>query len=274
LSVKGSWGYYRQTQGIHELDVVDGDTLFRGSERAQQVAVGVEGQLRRGWHGRIEAYSRVVADPRPIYVNLARDIAPIMQVEGDRTRLDLTGGRAKGIEFSLSNEKAGRWSWSGSYALAWAEHEVGQAWSPTMLDQRHTVNIFAAYHWGRAWQLSGSWQYHTGWPITERSLEVVVAERLDSGEQARIVRDDFGALNGARLPAYHRLDLRVTRNIDIGRSRLELFLDIFNVYNRENIRSYLYSLIDPDGDGLYTVRREPGLTLLPIMPTLGLRWVF
>lgn len=66
----------------------------------------------------------------------------------------------------------------------------------------------------------------------------------------------------------------MTRNFDIGRSRLELFLDIFNVYNRENIRSYLYSLIDPDGDGLYTVRREPGLTLLPMMPTLGLRWVF
>jgi hypothetical protein len=66
----------------------------------------------------------------------------------------------------------------------------------------------------------------------------------------------------------------VTRNIELGRSRLELFLDIFNVYNRENIQAYSYSLIDHDGDGLYTTRRDPGQQLLPIMPTVGLRWVF
>jgi hypothetical protein len=66
----------------------------------------------------------------------------------------------------------------------------------------------------------------------------------------------------------------VTRNIAVGRSQLEIFLDIFNVYSRANIRSYRYSLLDPDGDGLYTTRRESGDELLPIMPTLGLRWVF
>ena len=273
-SVKGSWGRYGQSQGIHELNVVDGDTLFRGSEHAEQVALGVEHRFGRAWLGRVEAYSRVVVDPRPVYVNLARDIAPIMQVESDRTRLDLTKSRAKGIEFHLSNETAGPWSWSGSYVLAWAEQEVGGRWSPATLDQRHTVNIRAAYRWGRAWQLSGSWQFRTGWPITERSPNVVVVEMPDTGERAQIVRDEFGALNGAQLPPYHRLDLRVTRTIEIGRSRLEVFVDIFNVYNRKNIRSYVYSLIDPDGDGLYTARRDPGLSLLPIMPTLGFRWVF
>ncbi len=273
-SVKGSWGHYRQAQGIHELNVIDGDSLFRGSERAEQVALGIERQFGRGWHGRVEAYSRVVDDPRPVYVNLSRNISPILEVESDRTRLDPKRGRAKGLEFHLSNETTGPWSWSGSYALAWAEHEVEGTWIPATLDQLHTVNLHAAYRWGKEWQFSGSWQYRTGWPITESFLEVVVTELGDTGEQAQIIRRGFGPPNAGRLPPYHRLDLRVTRNIEVGRSRLEIFLDVFNAYNRENIRSYRYSLLDPDGDGLYTTRRGPGEELLPIMPTLGLRWVF
>lgn len=273
-SLRGSWGHYYQAQGVHQLNVIDGDSLFRGSERAEQVAVGVERRFGRGWRGHIEAYSRMVRDPRPVYVNLSRSISPIPELEGDRTRLDPTKGRAKGLEFHLAREGVGSWSWSGSYVLARSEYEVNGTWIPATLDQIHTLNLFAAYRRGEKWQFSGSWQYHTGWPITEPSFEVVVTEVGDTGEEGQIIRRDFGPLNAGRLPAYHRLDLRATRNIQVGQGRLEIFLDLFNAYNRENVRSYRYSLVDPEGDGSYTTRRDSGDTLLPIMPTVGFRWVF
>ncbi len=51
---------------------------------------------------------------------------------------------------------------------------------------------------------------------------------------------------------------------------MSAFLDVFNVYDRENLRSYAYSFELPSG----RVSPNVGETLLPILPSFGLTWEF
>jgi hypothetical protein len=272
LTLRGSWGRYVQPQRVHELSAPDGEVAFSPSEMAEQVAVGIEGQAAGGLGWRVEGYLRNVKSPFPEFLNLSREINAFLELQTDRVRIDPSRGRGRGLEFLLSLNGSGPLSWSGSYVLAEAEQEVEEAWSPRTLDQRHTLNFRAAYRLGRKWQISGAYQYHTGWPVTEQYAEAeVVGEENPS--TPFLVRRYFGPLNGIRLPAYKRLDLRVTRDVQLQDSRIELFLDIFNVLNESNLRSYQY---DPDFRyvfGGHTLR-TPGDELLPILPTLGFRWVF
>ncbi|MEQ9400675.1 MAG: TonB-dependent receptor [Longimicrobiales bacterium] len=272
-SVKASWGRYAQSQGIHELEVADGQSVLAPAETSEQMAVGVEHRTAGGWAFRLEAYDRQVDDPLPEWVNLSREINPIPEVESDRTRIQGAEARARGIEALVALEDAGPFSGSVAYALASAENRIDGAWRPRTLDQRHTLNLFGSVRLGGAWQLSGAWQYHTGWPFTEQFLDVVVTEGIDGVEEVEVVRRGFGTLNAGRLPAYHRLDLRVTRRFQMDRSLLEVYLDVFNAYNRTNLRGWEWRLRD-HGDGTFGAQRDPGEEQLPLMPTLGVRWVF
>ena len=130
-----------------------------------------------------------------------------------------------------------RWvSWSASYALSKAEDRVEGRWAPRTLDQTHALNIRWAFDAGRDWQISGSWQYHTGWPFTNQILDVLPVEAEDGTQTVNILQRGFGPLNDNRLPPYHRMDLRATREFHFEGSTLELFLDVFNVYDRTNLR--------------------------------------
>ena len=81
----------------------------------------------------------------------------------------------------------------------------------------------------------------------------------------------FGALNSARLPPYHRLDLRVSRRFHVGRGELLAFLDVFNAYNRATPRGIFYRVQIINGN----VVSQPMVdALLPILPTFGVSWEF
>jgi len=271
--LRGSWGHYDQSHGVHELAVQDGERDFAPTERSELLAFGVEHRFRSGLTARVEAYRRTIRDPRPIWVNLSREVNPILEVESDRHLVDAERSRLRGVEWVVSKDGTGSLSWDASYALAWAEDFLDGRWAPRTLDQRHTVNVRGAWRAGPGWQLSGSWQFHTGWPFTEQTLDMVVTQTADDDQTVEVLDRGFGPYNAERLPAYHRLDVRITRAFDLRRSRLEVFLDVFNLYNRTNLRGYEWSL-RPVRAGQYTAFRSSGEEQLPIMPTLGLRWVF
>ena len=271
-NLRASWGRYFQSQGIHELNVQDGERTFAGAQLAEQVAVGLERHFGNGFSARVEGYHRSITDPHPLFVNLSREVNPIMEVEGDRRRLDPSESRAKGLELILARDGQGPFSWSASYALARSEDRIEGDWVPRTLDQRHTLNLRGAWSLGPDWQISSSWSYHTGWPFTEQFLDLELGLSEDGTEEINVIRRGFGAINAGRLPSYHRLDLRFTRAFTLDRSRLEVFLDVFNAYNRTNLRGYEWYL-RPTGNG-YRAARDSGEEQLPILPTLGFRWVF
>jgi hypothetical protein len=271
-SVKGSWGRYHQSQGLHELAVQDGETGYVGSEVADQIAVGVEHLFAGGLDVRVEGYVRSISAPLPLYVNLSRSVNPVLEVESDRRRIIPTEARARGLELIVAHDGSGVATWSASYALARAEDLVDGRWAPRTLDQLHTLNLRGAVRFGGSWQLSGAWSYHTGWPFTEQYLDLEVGLSEDGAEQVEVIRRGFGPYNADRLPSYHRLDLRLTRAWELGSSRLEVFLDVFNAYDRTNLRGYQWYL--NRSGGRVWAERTTGEEQLPILPTLGMRWVF
>lgn len=177
-----------------------------------------------------------------------------------------------GLEILVDRDRPRGPSWSASYALARAEQRVDGRWAPVTLDQLHTLNLRGSYRTD-TWQLSASWHYHTGWPVTAQFFDAEVFPGPDGEMDAIVVRRGFGALNAERLPPYHRLDVRATRRFRVGGGELELYLDVFNLYNRENLRGYFYSL-NGDPAGHYTTERSDGEEMMPILPTVGFRWVF
>jgi hypothetical protein len=273
--LRASWGSYYQPQPVNQLHVGDGETTFSPAERATQVAAGIERRFEGGLTGRVEVYDRRVRDPHPLFLNLAREINPLTELESDRRRIDPTRSRARGLEVLLSREGVGPFSWSASYALAKAEDEVDGAWALRTLDQRHTVTLMGRWRRGSAWQISGLWHYHTGWPVTNQYFDAQVLEASDGEVQrAVLLRRGFGEFNHGKLPDYQRVDVRVTRGFDFTRSRLEVFLDVFNLFDRENYRGYEWILRIDSETGAVRATREPGEEMLPLLPTVGFRWVF
>jgi hypothetical protein len=265
-TLHGAWGRYAQPLGLYELQVPDGVRQFTHAERAEHRVLGIERRFDVGISARIEAYQRRRSRIAPRYVNLETSFDAFPEAREDRIRYAPTGGDARGIELSLAANR-GPVQWSASYALASARDVLNDRTVASTFDQRHTLFLDAAVLLATGWRLSAAWQLHSGWPATPL---VFAVDTLRNGTHH--VRVEYGALNSDRLPPFHRLDLRVTNDRKLGDGVLSMYLDVFNVYNRDNPRGLGYSVADWNAaDAL--VSRSPK-TQLPRLPTIGVRWTF
>jgi len=164
----------------------------------------------------------------------------------------------------LQQRYAGRFAWTVSYALSRAREMTGAATLPGARDQRHAFYADLTYSPDARWSFSAAWQYHTGWPITAVNYSLVT---LSNG--SRVTVRSFGPTLGARLPDYHRLDLRASRTIALRHGVLKVFVDVFNAYDQRNLIAYDYST--SSAGGVLTVTKKPR-DLLPIIPSAGLSW--
>jgi outer membrane cobalamin receptor len=267
-TVRGAWGYFYQSHGLHELLVRDGDDTFYPAQWAEHRILGVEHRMIDGISIRVEAYERRVTDPRPEYRSLEPQYETVPE-EGpdDRVRIAPTRSHARGIELFAKRDVGGRFAWFASYALAVAEDELDGEWVPRPYDQRHTLRLEFAYRPNPLWALSWAWQYHSPWPGTAQQYS------LDTLAMGYLYWErSFGPINGERLPAYHRFDFRVSRDFPMGRGRLSVYLDVFNLYDRENAKAYDYYLegLSATQVGVYRGTHE----LIGVLPTIGARWEF
>lgn len=266
-NLRVSLGRYYQSHGLHELAVGEGETSYHPSECANQLAFGMDHRFPNEVGLRLELYSRTMNDQRPVYFSAEQEIKVFPEASGDRVRVDPEGGKAKGAEVLIERKSGTSWAWSASYALAIAEDRVDGVWVPRPFDQRHTVVAQTTFQPNRRWSLSLGWRYHTGWPASAWTWEV---ETLDDGWN--LWTQEFGPLRGIRLPAYHRLDVRVTRAFHLRGATLQIFVDLFNVYNRTNLGSWDFS--GSYEDGALTVQRLNGQEMLPFLPTFGFLYEF
>jgi hypothetical protein len=208
-----------------------------------------------------------------MYLNLWREILPFPELDGDRMRVDPTESRAMGLEV-LFRREGESWDWSASYALASTESLIEGEWTPNYWDQTHALALTAGWRPTQRWTVTGAFQVHSGWPFTPQIIEfdTLTVFQENGLNSALRWREEFGKLNSERLPAYHRLDLRVTRSFAVGRGSLDVYLDLFNAYNQQNLRAYEYGTTMV-GEELKWVR-FPDEELLPFLPSIGFRWEF
>ena len=72
-----------------------------------------------------------------------------------------------------------------------------------------------------------------------------------------------GRRNSDRFPAFHQLDLRVDKRWVWRRVSLNLYVDVQNAYNAQNVEFWNYA---------YDFTSRMAITSLPIIPSVGLKF--
>jgi len=276
-TLRGAWGQYYQTQGVDEISVGDGETDFYPAQKAEQRVIGLEHEYDNGIRLRVEGYEKRYSRLRPAFRNSFEDIEAFPEREYDRTIVHRARSTSRGLEVYLKKDTGGKLSWWLSYALAKSEDSVRYiefpqenvvAYEnvniPTPNDQRHTFYLDVHYRPAAVWQLTMAFQYHTGWPYTD----VFVASQATP--DGRVYWLQAGEQWGARHKPFHRLDLRVNRYFNLHTGRITAFIEVLNVLNTENVRSYNYGLAS-DGSTYY--RTQEAEHWFGIMPSFGVAYV-
>ena len=266
--IRAAWGRFYQSQRPYELQVEDGESALHKAELAEHWVLGFETLLKPNRSGfeavRIELFHHDVADPRPRYESLLEPLNFFPEVEPDRVRIAPERSTSQGIELLLHGRWGTRFGGWLVYSYSRAEDRLAGRQVPRSLDQPHTLTLDLNFQLASPWSLNLAWRYHTGWPTTP------VAEHLvrDPDDPEDLVAV-FGPLNRARFPPYHRLDLRASRRWNVRSGRLTFFVDVQNLYDRQNPAGFD---VHPDEEtGLVALEAErwPG-----IFPSLGLTWEF
>lgn len=266
-TLRAAWGLYHQSHGVHELFVADADTAFFPSQRAEHRIFGLEQLFPENIALRVEVYERYTSDPRPEYRTLIPELEQLPEESANnRYLLDATRGIARGIEFLLKRDVGRNLAWNASYAWAIAEEEIDGEWIPRPFDQRHTFRAELLYRPNRSWSLSWAFQYHSGWPTTVAYYDTFTLATGNTG-----VRRTLSPVNAHRLPAYSRMDARISRHFHFSGSRLSVFLDMFNALGRRNAEAYDYTLRFIDNRLFVDESISP---MLGRLPTFGARWEF
>ncbi|HEY0970858.1 MAG TPA: TonB-dependent receptor, partial [Gemmatimonadales bacterium] len=260
-TLRAAWGRYARGQGAHELQVGDGLTGLFSPDLAEHRVVGVEHDLAEGVTARLEAYDRVHGRVRPRYVSMEDALDVFPETGPGRELADASSSRASGVELFVARDAGGPLSWWASYALARSADLVDGRRVPSPLDQRHTFTAGVSYRPDDSWLVSVAGIHHSGWPTTP---SVVVSDTLAG--QVIVTTREFAPRNSDRLPPYHRVDVRVTRQFRIGGGRLSAFVDVFNLFDHRNPRV-------PDPSVLPAFGRRFD-TFLPRLPSFGATWQF
>ena len=237
-------GRYAQPQQSFALQIQDGVTTFGREDVTQHRVVGLEQRIGLSAIVRVEAYERRVTYESPRYINLRADIRVFPELEPDRVYLPATSGRARGVEFSVRGLGRGGMDWAASYAYARVTDRVGTTDVPRTWDQPHTLYMDATWSPGeKRWHVSVAAQAHSGWP--ESPVQFVLDTVKNSkGTRSSTVLTVYGPVTdvGAhRLPWYHRVDARITRELTVRRRTLSMFVDVFNVFDVDNPSAIHYS---------------------------------
>lgn len=143
-------------------------------------------------------------------------------------------GRIRGIEVFINKTRGDFTGWIG-YTLSRNERRFDKinqgTWYPSNFDRRHVISLVGSYTAPITnTTFSASWVYQSGAPVT---VPIAVHKEFDEGQEIYLGRPTFiyGARNGVRLPAYHRLDFSISFDL---KRRGRMTLGVYNLYNRVN----------------------------------------
>lgn len=173
--------------------------------------------------------------------------ADLLFNENPETELLNGQGRAYGIEFFLKKNK-GRYTGWLSYTLSRSEVKVDGSFEestinngqyfPSNHDRKHDISLVNIFQFNQRLSGSVSFNFNSGRPYT-----LPEGKYYFEGNLIPL----FGQRNTNRLPDYHRLDLSVklegksTRSDGSPRKWKDYWtLNIYNVYGRANVYSYLF----------------------------------
>lgn len=274
--LRAGWGHFYQIQAINDLDVQFAEDTFQPAQLAEHYMLGFEHLFGNGFHFRAEGYYKKRSDLRDAYHTFSDIDEFFPESRDDLIKLVVDQGTARGLEFYLKYDKNRKFSTWFSYVLADTRDDITDivfegrlvkqfGEQPRPWDQRHTINMDANYRFNKSWHLNMSWQFRTGWPGTEFTVQ-----RIERPDGSFAYYHDYGLYNGFRYPNYQRLDARINKHFYPARSKVSVFLHIINLYNHENVIKYDHEVLESNADGFHAVL-EPE-TWFGIIPFIGVSW--
>jgi hypothetical protein len=213
-AVRLGWGYFYQSQRIHELQVEDRVAHFFPAERAEHRIVSYQHAFEGGILLQLSGYQKRMSELRPRFENILDPFSFFPEANRDRIRIAPEAARADGIELVVQRPLRGSTGWWAAYTLARAEDEIDGRWVPRQWDRRHALNVGFDWKPTRSWTVTAAGSHHSGWPATPVTVE-----------------DEIGPRNSLRSTPYHRLDARVSRSMSIRGSDLTASLTLTDAFD-------------------------------------------
>jgi hypothetical protein len=225
------------------------DGAYLPLEQSDMAGVGLRAKVR-AWTFEADVYRRRMA-----YLGTLENDGTVAQQVG----------RARGLETQIA------WTpepiaLSLLYQLARTERipDPGDAPEVSFTDQPHRVQLLQVSHLPRRWTLSSRFRYGSGFPRTldpEGIPQPQVAVDL-------LTQQDFLAAPGLydiRLPPFYALDVKISKQFQFRKWRLDAFLDVQNLTNRR--------VAEPLITGFGESEHAYGFGL-PVLPLFGVEGVF
>lgn len=172
-----------------------------------------------------------------------------------------TDGYSYGAEVFVHKKYGHLAGWIG-YTLNWAKKTLDDDTYYASFDRRHNIDLLLSYDVGRNWRLGVRFNYGSGFPYTR----VIGSYEERDGElvKRRLI---YGDRNRFRYPAYHRLDLSMTKYFKWLGMNWQFDIQTVNAYDRENV--FLYEWDFDENPAERTV-----IPMLPLIPTVGISTTF
>ena len=248
----GAVGRFHQPAQDRDLSSVSGNPTLRPS-RADHALLSVAATPSESVSAEVTAFGRWSDDLAVRSREATPATARGLLAEGE--------GRVRGAQVNVKASSGTRWL--GWLAYTWSRSErrsPGTAWRLSDLDQTHVLTASGSVRPFEAVEFGSRLRLSSGFPETPVERAYFDAQR-DRWEPV------FGDPASARGPYFLQWDLRVATTLDPPNpeveGRVEVWLEVQNVLNRQNVETWVY-------DDDYTGRE--GLSGLPILPFLGLRW--
>jgi len=218
--ITAGWGRHNQMPKIEQMGRVFGNPHL-AHLRADHSVLGVTHKLGDLWSWKAETYYKtfsnlVVDDPQLNYVNGA-------------------SGSAYGLELLIKKDAGEQLSGWFSLSLARSERKndiTGETFR-FELDQPVNATLVGSYKLNDDWTLDTKWTGHSGTPYTP------ILGTSGTYPDGRPI-PSYAAINSGTLPFYHRLDVRLARQLLRNTYKLNLYFELNNIYARDNVVGYRY----------------------------------
>jgi vitamin B12 transporter len=216
----GAWtmrlagGVFHQGRWRTRYRVPDAGAPSGTPTRAEHAVVGVEraGEPSLKVEGYVKRYGGYVADG-----------------EGPR----ITAGRVAGVDAIVRWRESRRLT--GWITYGWLDGRVdleNGSTVPSAVDVRHSLTGVAKWTVAPRWELGGTLRLGSGRPFTG-----ITGGETDADGRVSPV---YGPTHGERMPAYSRLDGRISRYLPMRAGVGIVYLEMLNLLDRQNVSGYTY----------------------------------
>ncbi|MEO8446020.1 MAG: TonB-dependent receptor [bacterium] len=236
-SLNLAWGMYHQSPEYIWLSSSPKNSLLN-SIRSEHYVAGIEHFFASDLKASVEVYYKKYKDypvwkdiPTYILIDGGADFGP--NIVGEAVSAGF--GFVKGIDVSIQKKLSQR----GLYGMinysyiksGFTAIEGGE--KPGAFDAGHQFTLIAGYQFKNGWLIGTKFKYTGGRPYTpidERASKLV--------NRAVFATDNFNSL---RYPYYMRVDLRVDKKFDFKGATLIGYIELQNLFDRENIYNYYWN---------------------------------